>query len=677
MNEREELNTLRRVAALEARAGLDTQRDLPAINIGALVDTAKDLPEHIGRAGAGFAHGVGDLVVGAGQLASKFMPQEIGYRFTDYMKQREQEYQDGRGNYADRADIGRITGNIVPSLLLGGAPAATLPARMMQGAKVGGTIGLVSPVNPESSDFGIQKAFQVGGGAALGGFSVPVVETLARGAGAAVNAASRSIKGLFNTATGAASQNSIETTLKIELQRSGIDWGLLSQEARKSLVSEVQKSLKAGGVIDREAISRLADFKQLGIEPTVGQVTRNPLQFSREQNLARTETGLPIAERLGSQNLQLLGAIDDIRGQSGAVSPDPYAAGQAVSKGLVARDAPAKIAVADAYTSARSLAGVEAEVPLQPVAQRVGSIIEDFGDDKIPGAVMSRLREFGVMDGKQTRVFNIREAEKLKTLIGNNIDNPTSPSGKALTLLKNSINDAVNSLAEGGTGAEAAGAFQLARGQAAARFGKIDRTPALENALGRDPVAPEKFIEKFAIRAEVKDVANFMRNLPVEARPEVRAGVMDWIKQQSISGYGEAAKFSYAGFNKAMKAIGDRKLNLIFAGDKSGLTQLEALRRVSGYIQNPPVASGVNYSASGTAILDALDSASRLPLLGAILGKPTDIVRATQAARAIGPVAPVRNYPGLLTPDLLDRTVPGLGLLGGAGAASLPATMFK
>lgn len=679
----------------------------PLINARALGETLQDTPRYLGNAINSFATGVGDIATGAGQLASKVVPDSIlrpMSRAADYltggtgevsgpmdqfyaqaMREREKGYQRSRDN-PELPDVGRLTGSVVAGGLLGGGgtAAATLPGRMAQGAKVGGLLGSASIVDPgreknltgliagegQQPDYWTQKAVQVGGGAALGAAAPAIVEGVIRGAGAAVNALANVGRGLSKTATGQASAEVIEGTLTQEMGRQGVKWSELPDALRSSLVSEVQKSLKSGGAIDPEAIRRTADFARLKIQPTQGQVTRDPLQFAREQNYAKTGIGKPIADRLTDQNAQLIGTLDTARGAVGAKGADSYAAGQNVIAGLQARDAARKGVVDAAYGEARSLAGIESDVPAQPVAQRIGRLIEDFGEDRIPSAVMNRIKSFGMLGGEQTRVFNIREAEQLKTLIGNNIENPNTPTGKALTLLKNSIDDAVNSIGDD-AGAQAAGAFRQARGLAAQRFGAIDSSPAMAKAISREAV-PEKFIEQNIIRGSIDDVANNLRQIRPQDRAEVRASVLDWVRSKSVTGVEDTAKFTQSGYNEALRAIGPRKLELIFAGDRQALEQLRALGRVGAYVQAPPVASGVNYSSSGTTGIDFLDQLTRLPVAG-LLGKPGDAIRAAQAARAVGPVSPTQAPLGLLGPATIDRAANAGGLLSVPMASQAPA----
>lgn len=635
----------------------------------ALGDTLMDMPRYFGDAFRSAGMGAADLVLGAGQLASKFMGDEQSKRYSDAKQRLEQSYQAGREN-PQNPDFARFGGTVATGGLLSKVPAAlTLGGRMIQGGKIGAMLGLTQPVD-EEANYPLNKAVQVGGGAALGLIAPPLVESVIRGAGAVVNGLVNSVRGMKNTVTGATNPRAIEAAF----QQAGVAWNRVPKDAREMLIGEVQKAIRSGGTLDDEAARRLGDFLTLKMKPTQGQITRDPLQFAREVNYSKNEFGKPLAERFNEQNTQLIGAVDDLRTGTGARGADPYEAGQNVISGLRSTDAARKGVVDTAYAQARNLAGVEAEVPPQAVADRLGKIIEDFGDDKIPSAVMKRLNEFGLMGGKQTKSFSIREAEKLKTLIGNNIDNPNTPTGKALTLLKSGVDDAINSIGDD-AGAQAAGAFKQARGLAANRFGTLDRSPALAKAVAGD-ATPDKFIESTIIRGTVDDVANTLRQLKPQDRAEVRAAILDWVKGKAVTGVEDTAKFTQAGYNKALQTIGERKLKLIFAGDKEALKQLNALGRVGAYVQSPPVASGVNYSNTATTGIDFIDQISRLPMVNLVSGRVGDMLRAAESASSAGIGVPTQAPQGLLSPALLDRLAISGGLLSApTAAASVPGLL--
>ncbi len=651
-----------------------TAKSSPLIDTGAVADTVMDTPGHLKRALWGFWQGATDIPVGLVQLASKFGPEKIDEAVAQYVREREAGYQESRGDYADRADIGRVTGTVVASLPAGGkAAAATLPGRMVAGAKLGSLLGAATPVDPDAGDFGWRKGVQIAGGAATGALAVPVVEGLVKGVGAAVNVVSDLLKGVPARLTNKATQDAIENTLTVEMQKNGVNFADLSRQARDALILETQKALKAGGTLDEKAIARIADFQKLGIEPTRGQVSRDPLQFATERNIGKTEIGKPIADRLTEQNSQLITAVNDTRATTGGVAADSYEAGKSAMTALKVEDAAARKAVTAAYDAAKAKLGMEAEVPLQPIADRLGKVIDEVGTENIPGAVMRRLQEFGLLEGKRVKSFTIAEAEKLRKLIGNNMPGMKTPIDAALSPLKQSVDDAVNSLAGAGdvVGAEAAQAMGAAREVAKARFQKVESIPALTDMLKNKTIPPEDFVGTYVIRGSVDEVKSLMGQLPPGARRDVRAAVVDWLKSKAVSGADDTATFSQAGFNKALDSLGKRNLEAIFE-DPQMIEQLRRIGRVAANVQKAPVSSGVNYSSSATAIVDLLDKVGRWPVVGALMGRPGDIIRASTVTRSLAPAAPVTQSRPLLTVEMLDEAARSGGVLApavGAGTA--------
>lgn len=157
------------------------------------------LPKPSGGPGAlsRFGAGLMDQVYGIGQMVSRAMeatPQTRALKTvaapfqqaagipTDIdqaIREREQAYQASRGPAAGM-DWARVAGNVVsPALAVRGAGmAASLPQRILAGAKQGAVSQAVMPVTGD--DFVADKAAQVGLGAATGAAAGPIADRLAR-----------------------------------------------------------------------------------------------------------------------------------------------------------------------------------------------------------------------------------------------------------------------------------------------------------------------------------------------------------------------------------------------------------------------------------------------------------------------------------------------------------------
>jgi hypothetical protein len=649
----------------------------PFINTQALAETVEDLPAHIGRAARGVWQGATDLPIGVAQIASKALPQPIEDAVSNYIRQREAEYQERRGTYADRADVGRITGTVVGAIPFGGqAAAATLPGRMAQGAKIGAGISAATPVNPEVEDFWLRKGAQVGIGATVGAIAPLAVEGMVKGVAGAVNKMADLWRSIPARARLQTTQPAVESTLKLELAKNGFfSWEQIPQRIRDALVVETQNALKAGGKLDNKMVERFADFQKLEINPLRGQVSRDPYQFALERNTGKTEAGRDIATRLTEQNERLIQSLDDVRtGVTGGQKvKDAYSAGESVAGALRASDEAQRKGVTRLYEQARATAGMKEPVPQGPLGTKLQEVLDDFGAENIPAAVQSRLRQFGFMGDKPQKPFTFAEAEKLRRLIGNNDPGYTNRSmSTALGHLRDALDDSVAEIAKRGNvaGAETAKLFTEARAAARGRFEKIDSLKALKDMLRDKAIPAEDFVDKYVLRAGTDDIANLMKALPIGSRRDIRAMVTEWIQTKAVSGSGDTATFTQAGFDRALNNIGDRNLRLIFNSPQI-VEQLERIRRVASNIQKAPISSGVNYSSSGTAVIDMLSKLGGTPSVKSIIGKPINTyVTATQTARALSPGGMASAPQPMLTMEMIEALSRPAGLVAPAAAAA-------
>jgi hypothetical protein len=96
--------------------------------------------------------------------------------------------------------------------------------------------------------------------------------------------------------------------------------------------------------------------------------------------------------------------------------------------------------------------------------------------------------------------------------------------------------------------------------------------------------------------------------------------------------------FSSAGMKDALKALGDRKLELFFGPDE--IQQIKSAVNVGRYMQSQPIGSAVNNSNSGALLLgrmsSMLDSASGLPFVGPMVSQPISGGLLRMQARSMG-----------------------------------------
>ena len=572
------------------------------------------------------------------------------------------------------AGIGRGTGQALATApFLAAKPAATLMGRMGQGGGLAGGVAAASPVQDAGDEFWPQKATNVGASMAVGAAAVPLAEVAADIGGKVVNSVvnwwrSRPVKAR------AINPTDIKNAISEALKENGVDVRTVPTNVIAQLESQAKQAMLSGRALDKGATARAADFAALGMRGSAGQIGRKPSQFAFEQNVSGVKgVGEELADLFGQQNTQL---IEKMRGVSPVVG-DALDTGKGMISALSSQDAARKGAVTAAYDKARNTVGSVAEVPMGPLAQRAGEAVENFGD-AIPGPVISRLRSYGIFGDKQTKSFTVEEADRLRKIVNANWNAADPVRTKALKSINDGIDDTLNAMADQGAtfGPAAAKAFGEARDTASARFKLIERVPALKAVVDGDAV-PDTFFEKFVLRNKNTTELAALREL-IKERPDVvrdiRGQIMSALDKAATGGKDVSfAKFAADSYNKELSRIGTRKLEMFFSPQEIG--QLHTIGRVAMSRTNAPVGAPVNYSKSGSAVLDFANRMGvlrQVPMLGSVVksaGKAAERGMVREAATPdISSVIGSRFNPPIddATLDAIRRRigVGGGGLLG-------------
>lgn len=583
----------------------------------------RDLASVSSRAGQGYMR----PFLGAAQFMASVVPQPVmdavGGAFGNppvkpedidkVIRDRETKMDAAKTATGTGVDVAGFVGEMVNPLYAAGAglKAGTMLGRAAAGAVTGGVGALAQPVVVEQDrPYAGQKIAQVGLGAGVGAVAAPVLGSLGDAITKRINNAVQ--KG---ARTAAAPQQADEMIVEA-LREIGQKIDDFPPDALAKIRKTVTDSLVAGKELDAAQLARMADFERLGMKPLAGQVTRDPAQWSNEYNLARSgEVGKPIAQRLIGQNQQLTEQI----GSFGArVAGDALEAGTKVAGALQEFDKRAGAAVGKAYDAARNSTGVDQGIPLQGLAQDFETVRRKFGEQNIPSAVRGILDEFGIVSGKQTKIFTPRDAEEVLQVINANADPAKKAEYAALGALRNAVKRTVEEAPTGD-------AFGGARRAAAARFKLLDAVPAIQ-AAADGSVPPDAFVQKFVIgnkdSKQVIDLAKVLSRQSPEALDEARNQVGAHLFR---SAFGENlagdAPFAPERFAKVLRDIGDAKLSAFYT--PAQISDLKALARVGAYINKLPAVSSANTSNSANRVLDL---AQQIP-------------GANMALNAMGPVA--------------------------------------
>lgn len=444
------------------------------------------------------------------------------------------------------------------------------------------------------------------------------------------------------------------------LRNSGISWEDVPDNIKQGMLKEVEKALKIGNDLDPTAVSRLLDFKRVpGTTPTRGTLTLDPVQITREQNLARagantSDSGLHGLARIQNNNNKAL--IDNVNQLGANTADDAYTAGSRVMEALQKDIDASQANINNLYAAARDSTG--RSVPLNgPVfVQRANDLIDNA---MVGGALPSGVRNHMNRIAMGEVPFDVNYAEQLKTQIGKLQRSTNDGQTKyALGLVRQALDDTPLMSEQSGivakttdvgfaakptdvgfvqknVGEEAINAFNQARSANRLMMRKIESSPALK-ALYNGDAFPDNFVQKFVIEKgakidDVKKLATDLKQLDPKAFESVRGQIAQHLKSAAI-GNGtadEIGRFSASNFRKALQNIGYSKMSAFFT--KEEIARLRAISNVANYMSTQPVGSAVNNSNTAATIIgrgiDLLDQIARnVPILG-IAPTANNIVR--------------------------------------------------
>jgi len=647
---------------------------------------------NIGRGSTvhGVAMGNADIPVGAAQLAANyaedvpgigaairgakavgFLPKDLPGTVNKAIQQKEQEYEQARQSQGrDGFDAARVAGAFTnPATWLGGeevAAAKTVPQMVSAGAKIGAVYGGLSPVTNGGENFTSEKLIQAGSGALSGAVMTPAAVKAGEAIAPIAQKAADAVRGMLGKAapTSAAPNVDIAAANTLRAAWDG-DISQIPQAIQDSVKRQISEAFAAGQKkLDPAAIMRKAQFEAVGLTdsaaPTLGQMTRDPVQFAQEKNLSgtviKTPTGQgnPLADRFAEQNKRLQ-EVFNLAGAGNAT--DRVTAGQTIIDGLKAADAPVKAGVDQAYSAARDMAGGRvADLERHTFSEAANNALDEgMLNAFVPSNVRTLLNDITAGKGP----FNVESAVQIDTLLSKAQRQAERGGDDAGALAVGKIREALHNtplakaeqaaahaapnageagrvfdnVMEGSTtytmqgrpevneGQAARDAFDQARRAARSRFATIEQTPALKAAL--DEVAPDKFVQNYILNANVKDLEamkKVLENSP-EALAQARAQIAEHLKHAAFGANGSGDNgFAAARYLETLRGIGRKKLEVFF--DPAEIVRLNLAGKVASDINSIPVGAkyGVNSSGTGAAVLNALQAVAESPLLRKIPG---------------------------------------------------------
>ena len=336
------------------------------------------------------------------------------------------------------------------------------------------------------------------------------------------------------------------------------------------------------------AMNNHLEAEQHGVQLMKGQATRDPVQFSEEQNSTHPD----IRARLNVQNGQLVDAIDNIRQDAAptTVGNDHIENGQTVVDALKTYDQPIK---ADIQAKYKALVDANSgNLPLdtgQFVNNVEAKLAKQYLTDSLPPAgknIMRSLKAGEPMDFEGFEAARTRLAEAQRQ---------GGSEAAAAGILRNELEQ----LPLSADAAKLKGLADTARSAARARFQMEEADPAYAAAIhddapvGKPSALADTFLDKYALRAPKANVDLLMDKLDTDAKGAVSSHTLNAIRKAAVGANGDVLP---SGYNRSMLKYGPKLDSLV---EPEIQDRLESLGRVITNAKAAPPGDYVNYSKSG------------------------------------------------------------------------------
>jgi hypothetical protein len=463
------------------------------------------------------------------------------------------------------------------------------------------------PGDPTSGDVNEAKTFGLtpferGGTAVLGDVaSMAPMAYATRGAGS-----------FLSDAKTLAPKAAIDPQAIVDRAYAGQSMGAAAVAANVSALSpNLQQAIsrsaqKTGGAVNMNALVAHIEADDHGIKLTKGQATRDPNQFSEEQNSTHPD----IVKRLNEQNGQIVDAIDNVRRDASPtnVANSPRENGQVVLDDLKAYDEPIRADIKAKYQKLQDANGGAIPIDTGNVISNVdarlkkGFLTGTAADSKPIAEVMNSLRSGEPMDFESFEEARSRMAEIAR--------GPDKSAAKAAGIVRDELEkmplpDAAQPLKA---------MADDARSAAAKRFEEMRRDPAYETAVddvnngtpkGKRSDLADTFLDDYALSksAPLTQVDRMISKLGNEGKGAIASHTLSAIRKGAVNASGNVVP---NGYNTAMAKYADKLPSLV---EPDTIDKLQSLGRTITRAKVAPPGNYVNYSKSGVIMNAAAGAA--------------------------------------------------------------------
>ena len=634
------------------------------------------------RRGAGAAFNA----VGATDIGSSFTPQSTA-QFDSMVSQREQQYQQARAqNGQTGIDWWRLGGNAanpVNYLGAGGGAAPTVLGRIGSAAAQGAGMGAVQASAESTDPNGYWGDVTKGGatGAAAGG----AVGGIAEGVTAGLRAGLQKARQVLAGNSGATSTQAADAVVKNTLQAQGVDPASVNLNLLSGMRSEVQSALDHGADISPEAIVNRARAESLPVpvNMTRGQATGDAMQFAREQNMRGIEgVGEPITGRLTEQNQAFIQNLDALGAKN---APDPVSTGTQYASKIQSFWDQLQQNKNNLYAQVRNSQGQSAAMDGVGAAQNIKAALDSpqasHVYDLLPANIKKTIESLNYGELPLT----VAQSQSLDKIWGDAARGADGSTAYAINQARKMLMDAP---VTDDLGAQAKQAYMAARQAHAQQMSLVD--PKLSNGMPNpnfqplvksvvmDGKPPEQLFGTGFLNAPpsvAQKNLSFLSQIDPNAPQQIGTTLMGEIKRQALSSAsdqrGTVSEAVLRGW--ANDPVKSARLDALLPQEAAN-----TFRNLSATVEKAkkfPVASAVNTSNSGSAVVNAGMSMLKNSALGQIAKRMPILKGIAEGLDAASNQTAVNSAlkPGVTLKDLASATPSQAALTRLATRALVPA----
>lgn len=401
----------------------------------------------------------------------------------------------------------------------------------------------------------------------------------------------------------ATTPHNVDFTLNQGLAKMDLKLEDLPDDVAKALRADAKKALKAGKVLDDDAIARKAFLESKGFKPTHAQVTRNATDWTNERELAKLKsTDGVLTQKYVDDDTQLRQMLDDEIVATGGKKTDDYAFNQELLATAQAKIAQNKEKVRQAYDVAKNADGNDRVLGgVGFVNDALKALDANYQLSSMPPQLRDILKQIR----NKPELFTVGKSQELIKVMNNayksslNNGQPTSTTN-AIQIVRDVLTQRQDEAMQDfvANGIDAGTAWNVARHTHKQNRDLIESMPLLKDA--EKGVEPDKMFSKHIIGGNIGQLRTTMDFLKAENPQlvaDIKQSVLEHIAKNAIN---STNGFSPAGMKKVLDSLGEPRLKTIFSDDE--LKRLGDLRMAGELLKQAPIGSNVNYSNTASTL---------------------------------------------------------------------------